>query len=88
MIMSKIIKSTAILFILTIISKVIGFCRETILVSTYGASMISDVYITSMKIPMTLFAIIASAVATTFIPKFYEVEKNEGSECALAFSNN
>ena len=69
--MSKIIKSTAILFILTIISKVIGFCRETILVSTYGASMISDVYITSMKIPMTLFAIIASAVATTFIPKFY-----------------
>ena len=86
--MSKIIKSTAILFILTIISKVIGFCRETILVSTYGASMISDVYITSMKIPMTLFAIIASAVATTFIPKFYEVEKNEGSECALAFSNN
>ena len=86
--MSKIIKSTAILFILTIISKVIGFCRETILVSTYGASMISDVYITSMKIPMALFAIIASAVATTFIPKFYEVEKNEGRESALVFSNN
>ena len=53
--MSKLIKSTAILFILTIVSKVIGFCRETILVSTYGASMISDVYITSMKIPIVCY---------------------------------
>lgn len=86
--MSKLIKSTAILFILTIVSKVIGFCRETVLVSTYGASMISDVYITSMKIPTTLFAMIASALSTTFIPKFYEVEKNEGSKGALKFSNN
>lgn len=86
--MNKLIKSTVILFILTTISKVIGFFRETILVSTYGASMISDVYITSMKIPTTLFAIIASALSTTFIPKFYEVEKNEGSEGTLNFSNN
>lgn len=86
--MGRFIKATVLLFILTVSSKFIGFARETILVSTYGASMISDAYIISMKIPSALFAIIASSISTTFIPKFYEIEKIKGSKESLKFCNN
>ncbi|MEG0844242.1 MAG: murein biosynthesis integral membrane protein MurJ [Romboutsia sp.] len=86
--MNKLVKATTILFLITILSKFFGFFRETILVSIYGASMISDAYITSMKIPSTLFAIIASALSTTFIPIFCDIDKNEGKEKSLKFANN
>ena len=86
--MNKLIKATSMLFLIAILSKGIGFVREAILVSTYGASMVSDVYITAMKIPSTLFAIIASALSTTFIPLFCEVDKNKGKKESLKFINN
>jgi putative peptidoglycan lipid II flippase len=86
--MNKLIKATTMLFLIVILSKAVGFVREAILVSTYGASIVSDVYITSTKIPATLFAIIASALSTTFIPLFCEVDKNKGKEESLKFINN
>lgn len=86
--MSKLAKVTIGLMIITILSKVLGFCREIVLTSVYGASLISDVYITSMSIPTVLFASVGSALVTTFIPLFHEIEKDEGKERALEFSNN
>lgn len=76
------------LFIATILSKLIGFTREAILVSVYGAGMISDVYITAMNIPLTLFDIVATALSTTFIPLFFKIQEKEGEIKALEFSNN
>ena len=86
--MNRFIKATTILFILTILSKIIGFVRDMVLVSIYGASMTTDVYITSMRIPTTLFSIVTSALATTFIPKFYDIYNNKGKKESLKFTNN
>lgn len=86
--MNRFIKATTILFILTILSKIIGFIRDMVLVSIYGASMTTDVYITSMRIPTTLFSIVTSALATTFIPKFYDIYNNKGKKESLNFTNN
>ncbi len=85
---SKIVKLTAGLFLVTILSKIMGFLREMVLVGIYGADIVSDVYITTMNIPTVIFSIIGAALSTTFIPLFFEIEKNDGPERALKFSNN
>src|SRR5699024_7745618 len=86
--MSKVAKATLGLMIVTMISKVLGFAREVVLGSAYGASVYSDVYITTSNIPITLFTIIGTALATTFIPLYYENYNIGGSKKALQFTNN
>lgn len=86
--MNKLAKATIGLMIITIISKILGFGRELVLGSVYGASMYSDIYITSMNIPILIFDLIGMAIATTFIPLYYENENKFGKDRALEFSNN
>lgn len=86
--MSKVAKATIGLMIVTMLSKVLGFGRELALTYIYGASASADAYITAVSIPTILFASIATALATTFIPIFYEVDKIGGREKSLEFANN
>ena len=86
--MSKVAKATIVLMIVTMLSKVLGFGRELVLTYIYGADAIADVYITSLSIPGVLFATIASALGTTFIPLFFEIEKLKGRKKSLLFANN
>ena len=86
--MRKILKASAGLFIITIIARILGFIRETVLVGTYGTGMVTDAYITSMNIPSILFTAISSALATTLIPLFFQVEKEKGEESSLNFLYN
>lgn len=86
--MSKVAKATMGLFIVTMVSKIFGFARETILVSVHGAGMVTDAFITSMNIPTVIFSTIGSALATTFIPMYYTVEKDLGKDGTDKFVNN
>ena len=86
--MNKVAKSTVILLFVTMMSKVLGFIRELVLTYFYGTTQISDVYITSSTIPTILFASIGTAIVTTLIPLFYEVEKNDGKDKSIKFVNN
>lgn len=86
--MNKIAKATVGLMIATILAKVLGFGRELVLASSYGASMYSDAYLTAMNIPIVIFASIGASITTTFIPIYYDINKNLGEERALKFTNN
>lgn len=74
--------------IATLLSKILGFGREISLTYIYGADVVADAYIIAMNIPLILFEIIGSALCTAFIPLYCSVEKNNGKESALKFSNN
>lgn len=69
--MSNLAKSAFWLMIAILISKVLGFTREIVLGYFYGTSLYSDVYITSMNIPLVVFAAIGTALFTTFIPRSF-----------------
>lgn len=71
--MSKVAKATLGLMVVTMLSKCLGFAREVVLGAAYGLE--SDMYIMAMNIPRVLFALLATAIATTFIPLFYENQK-------------
>lgn len=86
--MSKMAKATIGLMVVTILSKVLGFCRELILGATYGATLYSDAYITAMNIPTVLFEAVGVAIATTYIPLYYENKNIGGEKGGLNFTNN
>ena len=86
--MSKVAKATIGLMMATIIAKVLGFGRELVLASYYGASMYSDAYITAMNIPFVLFTVIGSTLATVFIPIYFKVNNELGEKKSLEFVNN
>ncbi|MGL6107498.1 murein biosynthesis integral membrane protein MurJ [Romboutsia sp.] len=86
--MSKAAKATIGLMAVTMLSKFLGFGRELVLGAAYGATTYSDVYITAMNIPNTLFTIIGTALVTTFIPLYFENHSIGGEEKANYFVNN
>ena len=86
--MSKVAKATAGLMLVTMFSKVLGFGRELVLGALYGASTYSDIFIAASNIPKVLFTLVATALATTFIPLYYENLREGGEDKALRFSNN
>lgn len=86
--MSKIAKSAVFLMLATIAAKVLGFMRELVLASTYGATMYSDAYLIAIDIPSIIFAVIGASISTTFIPMYFDIKNNNGEENALKFTNN
>lgn len=86
--MSKVAKATIGLMIATIIAKILGFGRELVLASAYGASMYSDAYITSINIPVVIFTVIGTTLSTVLIPMYFEIRENKGEVDALKFINN
>lgn len=86
--MSSLLKKTTILVIITVLSKVLGFAREIVLTYTYGAGLVSDVYIVSIGIPTILFATVNNSLATTFIPLYYRIKDESNIDESIKFVNN
>lgn len=86
---SKVAKSALILMIATLLSKVLGFSRDLVLASTYGAGVISDAYLMALSIPTILFlGSFCVAIQNTYMPLFTEIDKQKGREDSLKFTSN
>ncbi|WP_312654119.1 murein biosynthesis integral membrane protein MurJ [Proteiniclasticum sp.] len=81
-------KNIAIIMIITVFTKLLGFGREIALTYFYGASATSDVYLIAQTIPTTIFALVGTGLATTFIPIYNKVQKEKGDDEAHRFSSN
>lgn len=81
-------KTAFILGIIIIISKTVGFLREVTLSYFYGASYISDAYLISLSIPGVLFGLLATGVATGYIPMYTSIEEKHGLKEANRYTNN
>lgn len=86
--MSNLAKNTFILVIATALAKILGFFREVVLASTYGASITTDAYITALNIPSVLFVSIGAAIASTFTPIYFEVKSKHDEATAMKFTNS
>lgn len=80
-------KKTAIgLMILTIFMKCFGFARDVVLAYAYGATSISDAYLIALTIPGVAFSIVATSLATTFVPIYSRLE-SESKDRANKFAS-
>lgn len=86
--MSNAKKSAVILMIITLISKVTGFLRDIILAKSFGASIITDAYITALNIPVVLFTGISASLGTTYIPMFFKIKTEKGQDEVNKFTSN
>lgn len=79
---------TFMLMISNIVVKFLGLARDIVLANTYGTSMYSDAYIVANNIPIVLFTVVSTAISTSFIPMYSEVNEKKGNSEALLFTNN
>lgn len=64
----NILKATGVVLIMNLVVKVLGFLRETSLASAFGASELSDAYLSAYTIPYFLQSILGYALVTAVVP--------------------
>lgn len=73
---------------LSLCARVIAFGRELILAYCYGTSMVSDVYLLSMTLPVTLFGFISTGIIAGYIPIYSKIIKTKDQKEASLFTSN
>ena len=79
----KLLKSTAIVSIMTILSRVLGFVRDMVLAQVFGAKAATDAFFVAFKIPNFMRRLFAEgAFSQSFVPVLSEC-KASGDEAAV-----
>lgn len=73
--------------VISLVSKVLGFLRETVIAAGFGASYVTDAYVVALTIPTVIFKSFSNTLQTTFIPIFTEILHNNGKKEAFFFTN-
>ena len=86
--MSKAARATVLLMIVTIVSKILGLFRDSVLASAYGTGKYAAVYSTANSISTILFAVIGTALATSLIPLYNKLASEDSTERAMGLLNS
>lgn len=71
-------RATAVVMVVTVLSKLLGFGREASLAAVFGATRVTDAYLVAMVIPGLLFGAVMTTITTVGIPVFSEYLHQEG----------
>lgn len=82
---NRVKNTVSVLMIITILSQVIAFIRESVFAYYFGTSVSADAFVMANQIPITLFAIISSAINTVMLPLYTEKKENYGIHTAKSF---
>lgn len=85
---SKMVRAAGLIIFITLISKAIGFLRDTLVASSFGATYQTDAYNMSITFSEILFSVFSLAITTTFIPLLSEIYKKKSKEEMFDFANN
>lgn len=86
--MSRTAQNAVVIMMATLLSRVLGFLRETILANFYGTSMVADVFVLTLNIPGLIISIVGSVIYMMYIPMYYDTKDRLGEEESLKFTNN
>ncbi|MEG6585027.1 murein biosynthesis integral membrane protein MurJ [Dendrosporobacter sp. 1207_IL3150] len=81
-------KTALILMVLTIVSKIVGFLRDVTLSYYYGTSGISDAYLISLTIPVTIFSFVGTGLAISYIPMYSRINREFNIQRADRFTSS
>ncbi len=85
---SKSKKTMIFIMLVTLFSKVLGFIRDIILAYFFGATCVTDAYIISNSIPISIYELIGITIVTVYIPMETSILEEEGVEKADLFTSN
>lgn len=82
----NLLKSLAAVSSLTMLSRVLGFVRDTLIARIFGAGVASDAWVVAFKLPNLLRRIFAEgAFSQAFVPILAEYKTQQGEEAARTF---
>lgn len=67
---SQLLAAAGVVAALTLLSRVLGFLRETVLAAVFGASYTTDAFLVASVLPVTLAVMVGGAVTTALIPVY------------------
>ncbi len=84
----KLIVTAVFMIAATLLSKVLGQARDSLLTAFFGAGIESDAFYTASTIPTTLFdVVVGGVISATFIPVFNNIMAERGKDEAMGFVN-
>jgi hypothetical protein len=82
----NLLKSLAAVSSITMLSRVLGFVRDTLIARTFGAGMATDAFFIAFKLPNLLRRIFAEgAFSQAFVPILAEYKSQQGEEATRTF---
>jgi len=75
-------QATVILIIGTLLGRVLGFAREMVIASMFGATAETDAFLVALIIPGFLAGVVAGTIPLAFIPVFTKYRIEQGEEDA------
>ncbi|MEQ8198440.1 MAG: lipid II flippase MurJ, partial [Clostridiaceae bacterium] len=84
---NKVLKSTLIIMVVSILSRGIGFIRDLLIAGNFGTGVYTDAYNIAVTIPETLFMVIGLAISTSFLPILSEQLVKNGRKEMYEFAN-
>jgi putative peptidoglycan lipid II flippase len=81
------VQTAALMIILTLLSKFMGFLREMAMANYYGTSMLTDAYVMAIAVPGILFGGLVTAIATAYMPIFSLINEKDGEKPAIRYTN-
>ncbi|MCD1147759.1 murein biosynthesis integral membrane protein MurJ [Peptoniphilus sp. KCTC 25270] len=85
---SSIAKSTGIIILFSFIGKMMGFGRESLVASVFGAGFEKDAFVAAQSATSTVSMFIVMGISTVFIPGLQSVLSDRGEEGKMRFTNN
>lgn len=82
---NKLVGKALVMFVIMIISKILGFSRDILLTYKFGTSEIVDAYTVALTLPSVLFAVFVSGLNQSYLP--YYTRKESDKERQQLFSN-
>jgi len=81
-------KTVLLLMGITILSKLLGLCRDITLTYYFGASNITDIYLISLTIPVVILSFVAHGISAGYVPLYREIEAKSGKRSADTYTIN
>lgn len=81
----QLFKAAGAIAVVSLISKVLGFLRETCMAAVFGASRVTDAYLVATIIPWMLFAVVSGALTMSMIPVYTRRVHDAGQEAGRRF---
>lgn len=81
-------QTTLILMILTVISKIFGFVRESVMASVIGAGDLKSIYVTATTIPDLMTYTVIVGIVSAYIPLYTRISSEKGESEAENFTSN
>lgn len=85
---SQATKTVMMLAVFSFLSKILGFVREALIASKYGAGSNTDAFFLALTTIGMFAGVVTNSVGTTLIPVLSEVEQKEGKEGKQNHLNN